>query len=126
MRRPSIFSLFFFNDTATTEIYTLSLHDALPILIQGDKVAVNPQQAGTKMAALYRLELGAGESVTLKLRLTDMEPLGAMDGNSPMVGAINAPGYAERAEGVPGTNHFAAGFDGVFSRRQKEAADFYA
>src|SRR3712207_8217414 len=24
---------FFFNDTATTEIYTLSLHDALPILI---------------------------------------------------------------------------------------------
>src|SRR3989304_7492892 len=33
---PPIFSFFnfffFFNDTATTEIYTLSLHDALPIL----------------------------------------------------------------------------------------------
>src|SRR2546422_4237743 len=28
---PLSFSLFFFNDTATTEIYTLSLHDALPI-----------------------------------------------------------------------------------------------
>src|SRR5258708_31070349 len=28
-----IFSLFFFNDTATTEIYTLSLHDALPICV---------------------------------------------------------------------------------------------
>src|SRR5476649_3105769 len=27
------FSFFFFNDTATTEIYTLSLHDALPISI---------------------------------------------------------------------------------------------
>src|SRR2546430_16794305 len=27
-----IFIFFFFNDTATTEIYTLSLHDALPIL----------------------------------------------------------------------------------------------
>src|SRR2546426_2863970 len=26
-----MFSVFFFNDTATTEIYTLSLHDALPI-----------------------------------------------------------------------------------------------
>ena len=25
-----LFSYFFFNDTATTEIYTLSLHDALP------------------------------------------------------------------------------------------------
>src|SRR3712207_6918453 len=28
-----IYSFFFFNDTATTEIYTLSLHDALPISI---------------------------------------------------------------------------------------------
>src|SRR5438105_10053616 len=28
----SVLFLFFFNDTATTEIYTLSLHDALPIL----------------------------------------------------------------------------------------------
>src|ERR1035441_11115263 len=27
-----LFLFFFFNDTATTEIYTLSLHDALPIL----------------------------------------------------------------------------------------------
>src|SRR5260370_10166324 len=27
----SLLSFFFFNDTATTEIYTLSLHDALPI-----------------------------------------------------------------------------------------------
>src|SRR5258707_419525 len=27
-----LISFFFFNDTATTEIYTLSLHDALPIL----------------------------------------------------------------------------------------------
>src|SRR2546422_5040858 len=29
---PCTFFFFFFNDTATTEIYTLSLHDALPIL----------------------------------------------------------------------------------------------
>src|SRR2546422_10437034 len=29
--RPSSLFFFFFNDTATTEIYTLSLHDALPI-----------------------------------------------------------------------------------------------
>src|SRR2546422_1128917 len=28
---PDVSSFFFFNDTATTEIYTLSLHDALPI-----------------------------------------------------------------------------------------------
>src|SRR3989304_9854657 len=31
MLRLAARSLFFFNDTATTEIYTLSLHDALPI-----------------------------------------------------------------------------------------------
>src|ERR1039457_3397706 len=30
-RRVACLCLFFFNDTATTEIYTLSLHDALPI-----------------------------------------------------------------------------------------------
>src|SRR2546430_9040366 len=29
-----MFFLFFFNDTATTEIYTLSLHDALPIFLR--------------------------------------------------------------------------------------------
>ena len=28
--------IFFFNDTATTEIYTLSLHDALPIYFHRD------------------------------------------------------------------------------------------
>src|SRR2546425_314275 len=31
MTMPAFFVFFFFNDTATTEIYTLSLHDALPI-----------------------------------------------------------------------------------------------
>src|SRR5690349_23461451 len=34
---------FFFNDTATTEIYTLSLHDALPIFT-GEWVLVSPQR----------------------------------------------------------------------------------
>src|SRR3712207_9516702 len=29
-----LYFIFFFNDTATTEIYTLSLHDALPIFFQ--------------------------------------------------------------------------------------------
>src|SRR5256885_12738241 len=34
----NIFFFFFFNDTATTEIYTLSLHDALPICAaRGDR-----------------------------------------------------------------------------------------
>src|SRR2546422_8339172 len=32
--------IFFFNDTATTEIYTLSLHDALPISLPGGETIV--------------------------------------------------------------------------------------
>src|SRR5256885_11159153 len=35
MSRKIILINFFFNDTATTEIYTLSLHDALPISFTG-------------------------------------------------------------------------------------------
>src|SRR3712207_7169351 len=33
---------FFFNDTATTEIYTLSLHDALPISLSSRRVPSHP------------------------------------------------------------------------------------
>src|SRR3989441_8991254 len=37
---------FFFNDTATTEIYTLSLHDALPISRRELAQGIGPQQLG--------------------------------------------------------------------------------
>src|SRR5438094_7813066 len=40
----SYFTFFFFNDTATTEIYTLSLHDALPICDEEGPVARLQQQ----------------------------------------------------------------------------------
>src|SRR5256886_10182931 len=36
----SVSIFFFFNDTATTEIYTLSLHDALPICVAGVTAAL--------------------------------------------------------------------------------------
>src|SRR2546422_10205992 len=45
---------FFFNDTATTEIYTLSLHDALPISIE-----VNPRYT----AAMELVERAYGLSL---------------------------------------------------------------
>src|SRR5437016_13977114 len=48
-----IFCFFFFNDTPTTEIYTLSLHDALPILLAGSKEFSQPQRhLGTDPALL--------------------------------------------------------------------------
>src|SRR3712207_7517047 len=37
---------FFFNDTATTEIYTLSLHDALPIYYTRQEDDASPKAAG--------------------------------------------------------------------------------
>src|SRR3712207_6908495 len=46
---------FFFNDTATTEIYTLSLHDALPIFSEGvasDSLkGVDATEAGRQLVA---------------------------------------------------------------------------
>src|SRR5260221_586474 len=53
-RLPHIF--FFFNDTATTEIYTLSLHDALPIYLGRVLVA----EVGTRQVALGELHHRAG------------------------------------------------------------------
>ena len=40
--------IFFFNDTATTEIYPLSLHDALPILLHSGPASAGAVLMGTK------------------------------------------------------------------------------
>src|SRR3712207_9219782 len=50
MRRIRVGCVFFFNDTATTEIYTLSLHDALPISISSSGVALAP---GTRLTNAF-------------------------------------------------------------------------
>src|SRR5438445_5173448 len=43
-------SFFFFNDTATTEIYTLSLHDALPIFLNVPSIVVSARVATYSVA----------------------------------------------------------------------------
>src|SRR5256885_13863080 len=43
--RPTI-AFFFFNDTATTEIYTLSLHDALPISLEPTRRSWSAEPCG--------------------------------------------------------------------------------
>src|SRR6266511_196829 len=56
--RLLVFFFFFFNDTATTEIYTLSLHDALPISRPGHRldhrqhprIAQAPPELGERVA----------------------------------------------------------------------------
>src|SRR5260221_10168837 len=52
---PSLcFFFFFFNDTATTEIYTLSLHDALPIWTQGPTSPKGPILHGERQAGSHQ------------------------------------------------------------------------
>ena len=43
-------TVFFFNDTATTEIYTLSLHDALPISLKTGTIVVSDRFADASVA----------------------------------------------------------------------------
>src|SRR3712207_7503641 len=51
-----MFSFFFFNDTATTEIYTLSLHDALPISLRLRRLHRGARRAD-RLAAPHRAGL---------------------------------------------------------------------
>src|SRR3712207_7461078 len=60
-----LYLFFFFNDTATTEIYTLSLHDALPILRQVVELHLarihgQPEDGGPEGALGGRLDVPAG------------------------------------------------------------------
>src|SRR2546422_4517937 len=66
---------FFFNDTATTEIYTLSLHDALPICVRQEAPEVGDAQVreldGAVLALLERAEdpaCGRSEEHTSELQ----------------------------------------------------------
>ncbi|MBI4636434.1 MAG: glucosidase [Candidatus Rokubacteria bacterium] len=74
--------LFTENETNTLRLYGVpnptpfvkdGIHDCV---VHGRSEAVNPARVGTKVAAHRRLTLGAGESVTLHLRLTDTRPAG--------------------------------------------------
>src|SRR5947208_14025753 len=77
----SFFLFFFFNDTAPTEIYTLSLHDALPILtdtVLADTVPTGPALAGPALAdtvptgpALTDAVLARSEEHTSELQSPD-------------------------------------------------------
>src|SRR2546422_7990685 len=57
MRCARSLFFFFFNDTATTEIYTLSLHDALPILLPRP----NPRPHRGKEVSLPRVNAFANQ-----------------------------------------------------------------
>jgi hypothetical protein len=68
-------------------------------VVAGRREAVNPTGEGTKVAAWYRLAIGAGETATVRLRLT----------NTPLP-----------------TGAFGAEFEAIVACRVREADDFYA
>jgi hypothetical protein len=98
--------LFTENETNTrklfsTDSWTPYFKDAFhACLIHGQTEAVNPKQVGTKVAAIYRLEIPTGGEVTIRLRLATDELF-------------------------PSTN-LGAKFDEIFEDRLQEADEFYA
>src|SRR5690349_24778689 len=64
---PLLYLFFFFNDTATTEIYTLSLHDALPIsrVVTGAEQDQLLRPVGQKLEQDVVEVTGAGDHVVV-------------------------------------------------------------
>jgi hypothetical protein len=97
--------LFTENETNTERIYGVPnpspyVKDSFDAyVVHGDQSAVNPAQIGTKAAASYRLDIPAGASVTVKLRLSPQQTGGAP---------------------------FGPEFDDILVRRAREADEFYA
>src|SRR2546430_10454161 len=77
------FFFFFFNDTATTEIYTLSLHDALPIYIS-DFFYWNPSGVG---GGIEDIQLGGDLRLSYAVFAVDGEPAAPSTATSPLLPA---------------------------------------
>ena len=69
-------------------------------VVSGKMDAINPERKGTKASAHYQLEVGAGKTVTIWLRLSDRVP---------------------EAMGDP----FGSRFAGIIESRRREADEFY-
>src|SRR2546430_7119668 len=64
--RPS--SFFFFNDTATTEIYTLSLHDALPISPLSPRIRTLASTEAARRMSSQTVSIARSEEHTSELQ----------------------------------------------------------
>src|SRR3712207_8088230 len=61
--------VFFFNDTATTEIYTLSLHDALPICSESARVWAASSRSRARWSSASSCAILASRSSAITLAL---------------------------------------------------------
>ncbi|MFO0865157.1 MAG: glucosidase [Gemmataceae bacterium] len=102
--------LFTENETNTQRIFgvpnrTPYVKDGIDaFVVQGKVEAVNPEMKGTKVAAVYHLNMEAGQSKSVRIRLSDTA-FGRGNGKAP---------------------HPFAQFDSVMQARRREADEFYA
>src|SRR3712207_1138248 len=110
-------TFFFFNDTATTEIYTLSLHDALPIFSAGRNVPSCPNSSTSSLVRVNdRLCTATGCPCRARLRarlrpmtarpVTPMRASSAINspvvlGSRPVVRTRRYQRFTERGRGPP-------------------------
>ncbi len=103
--------LFTENETNTQRIFgvpsrTPYVKDSIDSYIVHDvKEAVNPERKGTKVAAQYHLSVKPGECQVVRLRLSEVAPTGAGNGQS--------------------GNPFGRQFDKIMQARRKDADEFY-
>ena len=97
-----------FGDEKADGFYKDAFHE---FLIHGKKEAVNPKRTGTKMCAHYELEVPAGGSREIKLRLQSSAATTVMPRKSPETHRKLQP-FDD--------------FDAIFSKRIAEADEFYA
>lgn len=90
-------------------------------IIHGDKKAVNPNQIGTKFAAYYLLNIAAGETKSVCLRLSDISPT-SLDSSSVAFSSFPfSKGNGRESEGKSPFGNF----DTIFQTRIREADEFY-
>ncbi|MDR3534274.1 MAG: glucosidase [Rhodopila sp.] len=76
-------------------------------IVQGNQGAVNPEKKGTKVAAHYQLVVGAGQSTTVRVRLTAQANV------------------AQGARTPTTVSPFGTAFDNTLAARRHEADEFY-
>lgn len=87
--------------------------------------AINPHQIGTKVSAHYVLLIPAGETKTIRLRLSDISPTGV---NTNSLGSAGFPlkkREAREMEGGEGGSPFSTDYNTIFQNRIQEADEFY-
>ncbi|MGA9235645.1 MAG: hypothetical protein WBV91_12525, partial [Desulfobacterales bacterium] len=94
-------------------------------IVHGNKDAVNPENTGTKVSAHYPLTLGAGESRTVRLRLSDR--LMSLNPPLPPLDKGGLGGFqSKKGKGGFQANPFGKDFDDIVKTRLQETDAFYA